>query len=293
MTSAYHVAWQIFSTIYMEPTRQLSGPDLGRLWAATCVFGNHNAYGNFWHQDCIPSAANSRTTKLGAMGILNTLLARDTRSIFGGVSCGQATGKTVDTDFHFAHCSAGRCFGYDTLPLFMMGVSGEWLEKIGSASYLDQIKAQFEVIDKYCPPYGMVDIGSSEDCYSGFVYTSFFSGNARLHRWIEHIKFLNGCTRRRDQARGIFWGNYFGPAILQRLGGRATFVSRYRQQAKDGNGEPSGLIWEFTNGVFVSLCLDPLGCKPGPPLDGAAGHNLHWLVVELGSRGVLCPWSGE
>jgi len=149
------------------------------------------------------------------------------------------------------------------------------------------------VADRYSPPYGLIDVAAAEDCYGGMVYVPFFFGNCYLHRRIEHEKWLYACSKRRDQARGVYWGNYFGPAILERLGGRQQFLERYRQQAQFDDGRCNALIWDFPNGVFVSLCLDPLGCKPGPPLDPSAGANGRWLAQELGSRGVLNPWGNE
>jgi len=168
---------------------------------------------------------------------------------------------------------------------------GQWFERTGTNVVVELFRKQLELADQYCPPYAFVDIAASEDCYSGFAYVSCFSLNNRLHRWSEHIKFLYACAKRRDQARGVYWGNYFGPAILERLGGRDQFLTRYREQAQDTYGRSNAWVWEFTNGVFVSLCLDPLGCEPGRPLDGSTGQNLHWLVLELGSHGVLNPWS--
>jgi hypothetical protein len=56
------------------------------------------------------------------------------------------------------------------------------------------------------------------------------------------------------------------------------------------DGTPNAHIWEFGNGVFVSLCLNPLGCKPGVPLDHSAMFNLQWLHKELGGKGALCGW---
>jgi len=175
-----------------------------------------------------------------------------------------------------------------------MGVSGQWYERTGTEEILKNLKEQLEIADRYQPPYGLVDVAASQDCCSGFVYTSCWFGNSPLHRWVEDFKFRYACSKRRDQARGVYWGNYFGPAILERLGGRVPFVARCRGYVQAAtNGQASALIWEFNNGVFVSLCLDPLGCKPGPPLDLCAAANFQWLVLELGSHGVLCPWSPE
>jgi hypothetical protein len=122
------------------------------------------------------------------------------------------------------------------------------------------------------------------------VYGSLWMQAAPLHRWVEQGNWVYGASILGDRARGIYWGNYFGPKILARLGGRENFIGRYREQARMNNGAPSAHLWEFTNGVFVSLCLDPMACKPGVPLDHFAMFNLQWLHKELGSKGVLGGW---
>jgi hypothetical protein len=293
MDEGYRVEYQVFGVIHFEPDQMLSGLDLQRCWKETAIFGPRKGPGNFYRLDSIPDPRNPRTITLGASEVFEPLLAAGSHPILGGVSCTQKHRRFEDLDFFFTHEDSTRSFGYDTLPLLMTGCSGQWFERAGSDAVVELFRKQLELADQYRPPYAFVDVAASEDCYSGFSYVSYFSLNNRLHRWSEHIKFLYACTKRRDQARGVYWGNYFGPAILERLGGRARFLARFREQAQDAFGRPNAWVWEFANGVFVSLCMDPLGCKPGQPLDGSAGQNLHWLLLELGSHGVLNPWAGE
>ncbi|MGL6095829.1 MAG: hypothetical protein ACRC7O_08555 [Fimbriiglobus sp.] len=293
MTTTYRVDYQVFCAISFETDRVLSGPDLADCWKGTGIFGKQKGPGRFYCLDSVPDPHKPRTIVLGSASVLEPLLASGSQPIYGGVSCGQPHRRFQDCDFYFGHDPANRCFGYDTLPLLLTGCSGQWFEQAGTGNVAELFKMQLGVADRYRPPYAFIDVAASEDCYSGFAYVSCFSLNNRLHRWSEHIKFLYACTKRRDQARGVYWGNYFGPAILDRLGGRERFLTRFREQAQDAYGRPNARIWEFTNGVFVSLCMDPVDCKPGQPLDGSAGQNLHWLVLELGSHGVLNPWAEE
>lgn len=285
------VEYQVCSVVYLEPGRMLSARDLTYLWTLGGVFGKHQSTARFWHEGTVPDPEAHVCIQLGDSEFLDEYAGP--RPILGGASCGQPGGRFQDCDFFFCHESTERCFGYETLPLLMTGCSGQWFERAGSDVVVELFRKQLELCDQYRPPYAFVDVAASEDCYSGFAYVSCFSLNNRLHRWSEHIKFLYACAKRRDQARGVYWGNYFGPAILNRLGGREQFLARFREHARDGFGRPNARIWEFTHGVFVSLCLDPLGCKPGQPLDGSAGQNLHWLLLELGSRGILNPWADE
>jgi hypothetical protein len=272
----------VFGVMYFEPERMLSGPDLARIWALTNVFGNRRASGDFTHLDCL-DASKSRSFRLGSLEFFQPLLDVDDRPIEGAVQ--------HNLDFFFSHVGEDRSWDYDTLPDFMMGVSVPWFEKAGTAAVLETYKQQFEICDRYAPRYGLIDISAPEDCEGGDVYTACWPGNARLHRWAEDMKFRYACSHNKPYARGVYWGNYFGPAILERLGGRDRFVKWFRESAVDNGGSPNALIWEFTNGVFVSLCTDPLDCTPGPPLDGNAASNLHGLLLDLGAHGVLDPWS--
>src|SRR5262249_36994595 len=128
------------------------------------------------------------------------------------------------------------------------------------------------------------------DAFAGMAYVSTWMQRLPLHRWVEQGNWVYGASRPRDRVRGIYWRNCFGPKILTRLGGRENFIERYRVQARLNDGTPNAHIWVFANGVFVSLCLSPLGCKPGVPLDYSAMFNLQWLHKQLGGRGALCGW---
>ena len=112
-----------------------------------------------------------------------------------------------------------------------------------------------------------------------------------LHRWIEQQRWVHSAGKNGDQVRGLYWGNYLGPKILTRLGDRQMFLKKFREQARNYDKRPNAQVWEFPHGVFVSLCLDPLGCRPdGHGLHIVAQHNLLWLNREFGTNGVLKPW---
>jgi hypothetical protein len=293
MGKGYNVEYQVFEVMYFDSSRLLSGTDFAEIWKSTNIFGTQQVFGNFYRLDKIPKANKPAKIQLGSASELEELLSSSNMPIFGGVGCTQNTGRLWDCDFSFVHGSAGRLFGYPTLPHLSMGCSGQWFETAGSDAVVRLLHEHLVIADKHSLPYALIDIAASEDCNSGYVYEAFSSSNNRLHRWAEQMKFAYACSKRLDQARGIYWGNYFGPAILQRLGGRERFLTRFRRQAQYQDGRPSARIWEFTNGVFVSLCIDPLGCKPNQPLDSWAAQNLHWLIIELGSHGVLNPWADE
>jgi hypothetical protein len=148
------------------------------------------------------------------------------------------------------------------------------------------------IADTHAPFFGLVDVAIPTDAFAGSVYGSAWPGNAPLARWVEQENWLWSISQKRDRVRGVYWGNYFGPEILLRLGGKEAFVEKFTSVARSHDGTPDAQCWSFANGVFVSLCLNPQDCRPGLPLgiDFAAQRNLQWLVRELGPAGVLNPW---
>jgi len=291
-TGSYRVDYHLVQTIYFEPGQVPSGPEFAQLWSATRIFGSHRVVGAFWHFGGeIPSELPQ--FEIGSLGHVEPLLAKGAQPIYGGGTVAQknvARDSTIDSDFYFAFCDASRWQVGETMPSLLLSISGQWFEKAGVEVVLKMLKESFAVADRRAPPYGLIDLAPSEDCFAGMAYVSTWMQRLPLHRWVEQGNWVYAASRKGDRARGIYWGNYFGPKILTRLGGRENFIRRYREQTKSADQAPNAHIWEFTNGVFVSLCLNPMGCKPGVPLDYSAMFNLQWLQRELGAKGVLCGW---
>jgi hypothetical protein len=286
---AYKVDYHAIQAVYFGEERVLSGPELAEIWSGTRMFGDETAIGAFWHGDGeVPEKLPQ--FQLGSMELVAPLLARGPHPIYGGGMVSQkhvARDSTLDADFYFAHSERSRWGEGETVPSLLFSVSGQWVERVGVDSLLQCLKKHFELVDRHAPLYGLIDLARSEDAFAGMAYVSSWIQRIPLQRWVEQGDWVYWRSKRGDRARGIYWGNYFGPQILARLGGRTQFANRYREKARFADGDPDAHIWEFENGVFVSLCLDPLGCKPGEPLDFSAMFNLRWLHKELVSNGVL------
>jgi hypothetical protein len=292
VTKSYQVDYHVIQVIYFESPHVPSGPEFAQLWASTRIFGDRQVVGAFWHSGAAIPSKLPRFT-IGSLEHLAPLLAKGTEPIYGGGTVAQrkvARDSTLDADFYFALSDASRWQAAETMPSLLMSISGQWFENTGVETVLEMLKENAVVLDRHAPPYGLVDLARSDDGFAGMAYVSTWMQRLPLHRWVEQGNWVYGASKRGDRVRSIYWGNYLGPKILTRLGGRDNFIRRYREQARMKDGTPSAHIWEFTNGVFVSLCLNPLGCRPGMPLDYSAVFNLQWLHKELGGKGALCGW---
>jgi|GEM_PF-1447905 len=295
-TIPYRVAYHTIQTIYFDFDSPLTGPELIHTWKGMRAFGQHQVVGAFWQRqgDRLNIGAEAKF-ELGSLDYVLPML-NGIDPIYGGGTVAQnnlSRGPIQDCDFYFTHKDQSRWEGVDTRPEFTLALSGQWVEQLGVDIILSKLREHFAVADAHCPPYGLVDLATPEDAWAGMVYGSLWMMQSPLLRWFEQGQWVYTASKLGDRARGIYWGNYLGPKILARLGGREAFVSRYREQAKFNDGSPSAHIWEFSNGVFVSLSLDPLGCKPGAPLDYPAIFNLRWLHQELGTRGALSSWPSD
>lgn len=283
------IDYHAVSMIYLDAGREVHEQDLLRLWSSLAFLGDNKVVGGFWHHDT-KMPTQSRFA-IGDVGPIVQLAASSRQPIFGGGMCatrGANRPSPPDCDFYYAHGQESRCHGYDTLPYLLYSLSDRLMQQVGVDTWLDNAKLHFHVLDTYSPRYGLVDVSASTDCYAGMALVPFFNMNCPLHRWLEHERWVRSCTVRRDQARGVYWGNYFGAAILQQLGGRSAFVDRFRVQIGHALHSPTAYLWEYANGIFISLSLDPLNCRPGSPLAGTAWNNAQWLARELRDYDAIC-----
>lgn len=296
MKEPYRVDYHLIQVIYFDNDSVLTGPEFANVWSGMKIFGRGNVVGSFWRRKGYEFTNGKEARfELGSLEHVEPML-NGSEPIYGGGTSVQrnvARDTVRDCDFYFTHKDPSRWDGKDTRPEFNLAVSGQWFERLGVEVALGKIKEHFEIADTHCPPYGLIDLATGDDAFAGLLYSSLWIQRAPMHRWLEQGNWVYAASKKGDRARGIYWGNYFGPKILNRLGGRDDFVRRYREQATLRDGSVGAHIWEFENGVFLSLCLDPLGCKPGVPLNFNAKFNMRWLQHELGRRGVLTAWDAD
>jgi hypothetical protein len=257
------------------------------------MFGNHRASAAFWRMGEALLDSRPSWTKLGSLDLLSPLLNDLSKPIMGGCKVSRRDAvrdRLLDCDLFLQLMDPGweqRIWqdGY-----YNLAISEPWVEQADPDEIIDLLRRTLEVADRHCPYYGLIDLARSEDAHAGMVYSPTWELSAPVNRWVENMNWLyNGCHKR-DRVRGIYWGNYFGKRILDRLGGRQPFVEAFRANARMADDSLDAHVWEFPNGVFLSLCLDPLGCKPTLPMDILANQRLAWLHQRLGPSGALNMW---
>jgi hypothetical protein len=284
----FTVRFHIILSIYFPPEQGLSGSEAAQLWKLVGTLGERPAAVSI---ACVGDAAPSEEMSfLGSVQIAERLLpaGQDLRLFGASVVRAGAFNAILDSDFNIGYDSYGVWRGHRTCPELILSISGELFQHIGSSTFLALAKESLRIADSHCPHYGLVDVAGPRDAYAGTVYGTTWPATAPIHRWIEQHGWVFSGSKLGDRARGLYWGNYFGPKILGRLGGRKSFLEEYRHRTTGRDGTTNSHIWEFTNGVFVSVCLDPLQWSPDTPIVNES--NLLWLHRELGTKGVLNAW---
>jgi hypothetical protein len=290
--SKYRVAYHVICVIYFSEGVP-SGREIAQLWAALAALGDLSAeISVFRRGDTEP--LDLADSPLGSPEFSEVLIASGEDIQSAGASCfwPDAHNAISDSDVNFMFDSDAICDGVEAPPMLALSVSGQVIERIGRTDVIHILRRFCDVADAFSPICGLVDVARPKDACAGMVYGAEFMANAPLARWIEHLSWLHSGARKRDRLRGLYWGNYLGPSVLERLGGREQFVETFEKNARDYDGTPNAHCWQLPKGLFVSLSLDPLDCRPTAPsgIQPAAEANLRWLLRELGTRGVLNAW---
>lgn len=140
-----------------------------------------------------------------------------------------------------------------------------------------------------CPElyYLLVDIAPMEETGAAGIYHPESHPHVfprSLARHIEAKKWNHLREKRRDFVRGVFWGNYLSPEMLERLGGKESFRRRYIEKAQQEVLNWRSLVQDTPHGgLFVKISRDPLD-----EVDGRIGGELAvWLHDEFRRIGAL------
>jgi len=280
----YHlVQFQYFDSNEAVP----KGSDYAAIWKGLARFGKRKVSGCFWRLN-EAKFAKARRIHLGDAKSIEALISADDAPLFGG---GCETRKDAiipnrDSDFHVSMLSELRSKAGPALPSFQMAVSHDWLSTIEEAVLIEILRDNYHELDRCSPRYGFVELAVGPETYAGLAYSPVISANAPLSRLVDEAIWARGISLGLDRVRSIYWGNYLGPRLLEKLGGKASFLNDYEKQTLLTDGTHNGVVWDFPNGAFVSLTNFPRDLAPGNACL-VAERNLLWLRDRLCDGGVL------
>jgi hypothetical protein len=287
----YRVDYHLICVAYFSKDMP-SGSDLAELWSSLSVLGNRRVKASYvLRGDTKISKLKALT--LGSPVLGDFLISRGSEISIGASSVRRDAGNAIlDSDLNFIFSTKGTWDGGPTPGHIELSISAQVLEQAGLRAVLQTVRSFFEITDRSSPIFGLADVARPDDAFAGTVYGTTWPLTAPLARWIEQIAWMTSGAKKGDCVRGIYWGNYLSSNILQRLGGQREFASLFAKNACSYNGAANAHSWQFSNGMFFSLCQDPLDCRPNMSagMTVAAWMNLKWLVSELGTKGVLNSW---
>jgi molybdenum-dependent DNA-binding transcriptional regulator ModE len=286
----YRVPFHAIQVVYFESDEMLPrGSSYRTVWQHFSRLNSSSKIsGNLWHHyPPLLKMERSRKMRLGDPSVFDGWLKQDDRPILGGGLCESpwAERPLCDADFHLSLTDASRCIFGKTLPAFHCAVSSQWIERTGESEMLRLFLDNFEVFDASAPLYGLIDLSRPEESFAGMMYTSILQLLAPLNQWVEQANWVNSIEQGKHQARGIYWGNYFGRRLLERLGGAKRMTSGILSHLPRADGQPSAIVREYQNGVFLSLSPKMSDYFPGNPL--CNDSNLIWLHRTLCAAGAL------
>jgi hypothetical protein len=107
---------------------------------------------------------------------------------------------------------------------------------------------------------GYVEEVARSETDSGFVYRT---DGCNASRWKQHEVELDGMmgARRAVMVRGVYYGNYFGPQIVKRLGLKQNAISKFESWRDNEGSRGQYVLQTECGGQYWSLGTSPLGSE--------------------------------
>ncbi|MDP1663394.1 MAG: hypothetical protein Q8L55_15895 [Phycisphaerales bacterium] len=183
------------------------------------------------------------------------------------------------------------------LTVFYVGWRRELVDPAASGTLADE-KTWF-------PPHLLRTVSriAAERPYYGYVDNQLYDTTQGLSlyaglRWsamgrqfmFDHDRWMLPDTDRLSQVPRVFWGNFFGPKMCQRL--TSDVIEKYarlKHPSTSGAAVSHGQIVERypDGGQFVTLTRDVRMCPPDSPPEGHVFANMLFWHRELCKRGMM------
>jgi hypothetical protein len=251
---------------------------LSKIWNELGFHGPLLAHAGFWSCD----ATLPVITRQARLGDLEAALDKNEVLLyqFGG----GAIHSTNDENAAHKHADILYALGHEREHGDFMApadsiyvVSQDVYIRNNAISMLQHFHRLFAILDESRPVFGFIEVAPSNHIYDGDVYGTVQPLHAPLNRIVESAKWQKNYTDRKLVVHGVHWGNYIGLSLLDRLGGKSKYLKLVHELSSDNMGNPSAHVWEFPNGVFLSLSVDPLDVVSDSP----ARFQINMMVEEL------------
>lgn len=131
--------------------------------------------------------------------------------------------------------------------------------------------------------FGLVDPAPSGELMWNY-YHDFTAGSVSFQRHVDCLSWLALGTRRCEFVRGVYWGNYFPTAIVEKLGGLDDLRSRWLGTGESAMSTTPTFAPTPKGGTFLTLTDDPLRQSL---FQAAEWPRIAWLRRALADRGLL------
>lgn len=130
----------------------------------------------------------------------------------------------------------------------------------------------------FAPYFGHVHVESEDDTKAGFYYKNHVIAEYPEHRQINHWMWWAFTDDRPLRARGVYWGNYWGPKLARKVG-RERLDDFLAYTLYDGEPQTRYVTNDRHGGVFIGMSGDPTEVKPLQQFGGLLANTLHRMIV--------------
>jgi hypothetical protein len=289
-TTKYLVEYHVIFESYFRPENSVPAQTIADIWGLLAELGSLRAEAGINYQG---NAGNScGPTELGSRQMRERIEnSVDVITLVGAsvARTNSARDAVRDSDVNFLYSPDEVWEGSPTWGHVGLSVSGQIFEQVSSDKILRLFRRILELLEPAKPQFALIDIAPADDGLAGTVYGTAWPARAPLHRLIEAHGWNSSALIKGDRVRGVYWGNFYGPEVLERLGGLDRFSAEFEKHARFADGSANAHSWPLNAGLLITLSMNPLDCRPdeyAPELEA----NLMWVLERLGRAGVLSHW---